>query len=95
MPSRTGGSIDVEKPEYGIFAAWTGSQLMIAISVLVGGLPMALPALAWFAIPIVTLSARFSYRGDRPRCLITLGLMFGVAFASEASHDHRQPAACS
>lgn len=74
----------VDKPEYGIFAAWTGSQLMIAISVLLAGFE-GLPALAWFAIPIVTLSARFSYRGIILGVLITLGLMCGVAFASEAS----------
>ena len=74
----------VSKPEYGIFAAWTGSQLMIAVSVLVGGLD-AVPALAWFAIPIVTLSARFSYRGIILGVGITLALMCGVAFAGEPS----------
>ena len=73
-----------EKPEYGIFAAWTCSQIMIAASVVAGGLP-ALPALAWFAIPIVTLSARFSYRGIALGVGITLALMLGVAFATEPS----------
>ena len=74
----------VEKPEYGIFAAWTCSQIMIGVSVLVGGFD-ALPALAWFAIPIVTLSARFSYRGIILGVAITLVLMLGVAFGTEAS----------
>lgn len=75
---------NVEKPEYGIFAAWTGSQLMIAISVIAGGL-VGLPSLAWFAIPIVTLSARFSYRGIILGVAITLALQIGVAFATEAA----------
>ncbi len=74
----------VAKPEYGIFAAWTGSQIVIAISILLAGVD-GLPALAWFAIPIVTLSARFSYRGVILGVVITLGLMCGVAFASEPS----------
>ena len=74
----------VGKPEYGIFAAWTCSQVMIAASVVAGGIS-ALPALAWLAIPIVTLSARFSYRGIVLGVTITLILMFGVAFAAETS----------
>jgi diguanylate cyclase (GGDEF)-like protein len=59
-----------EKPEYLIFAAWAGSELTIAAAVaLTGGASEA--TIAWLAIPVVTLSARFSLRG----------VMVGVAFA--------------
>jgi diguanylate cyclase (GGDEF)-like protein len=63
--ARTDGSAT---PEYWLFAGWAGSELLIATSVaLTGGATS--PALAWFAIPVVTLSARFSVRG----------VVFGVA----------------
>ncbi len=52
----------VTHPEYLLFAAWAGSQLMIALAVVLTGGPHS-PAMAWFAIPIVTLSARFPTRG--------------------------------
>ena len=48
--------------EYLLFAAWTGSQLMITAAAVLTGGPHS-PAMAWFAIPIVTLSARFPTRG--------------------------------
>jgi diguanylate cyclase (GGDEF)-like protein len=72
------------KPEYGIFAAWTGSQVVIAISFLLAHVNN-FPTLAWFAIPVVTLSARFSSRGIVLGVAITLGLMFGVALSADAS----------
>ena len=57
---------------------------MIAACVVAGGVS-ALPALAWLAIPIVTLSARFSYRGIVLGVDISLTLMFGVASAAETT----------
>jgi diguanylate cyclase (GGDEF)-like protein len=62
---RTEGS---EHPEYYLFAGWAASEVMIAASVALTGGP-ASPALAWFAIPVVTLSGRFSVRG------VTLGVV--------------------
>lgn len=72
----------VARPEYWIFAAWTGSQTAIAISVLLAGGPTS-PAMAWFAIPVVTLSTRFSLRGVVTGVAITLGLMLAVAYGSD------------
>ena len=48
----------VRRPEYLLFTAWAGSQLMITAAAVLTGGPHS-PAMAWFAIPIVTLSARF------------------------------------
>lgn len=74
----------LDKPEYWIFAAWTGSQLTIAVSVVLAG-DIGFPSLAWFAIPIVTLSARFSTRGVIIGVAITLGLLLAVAFTTQAA----------
>src|ERR1700754_4938984 len=43
-------------PERAVYAAWSASQLIIAISVaLTGGAPQ--PTMAWFAISLITLGA--------------------------------------
>jgi diguanylate cyclase (GGDEF)-like protein len=65
-----------EKPEYLIFAAWAGSELTIAAAVAIsGGAETA--AIAWLAIPVVTLSARFSLRG----VILGLSLAFALLLA--------------
>ena len=74
----------VARPEYWILAAWIGSQAMIALSILIAG-GVASAAMAWFAIPVVTLSARFSDRGVVLGVAITLAIMLAVAFGAEAA----------
>ena len=73
----------LDHPENAIFAAWVGSQVVIAISVAMTGGPNV-PTISWFAIPIVTLASRFSARGVALGVAITLGLMFAVAFGVDA-----------
>jgi diguanylate cyclase (GGDEF)-like protein len=73
----------VSHPEYLLFAAWTASQLMIVMSVALTGGPKS-PAMAWFAIPIVTLSARFPTRGVILGLAVTMALMIAVAFGVDA-----------
>jgi diguanylate cyclase (GGDEF)-like protein len=73
----------VSHPEYLLFAAWTASQLMIAGSVAVTGGPNS-PAMAWFAIPIVTLSARFPARGVVLGLGVTVAMMVAVSFGVDA-----------
>jgi diguanylate cyclase (GGDEF)-like protein len=73
----------VSHPEYLLFAAWTCSQLMIAMSVALTGGPRS-SAMAWFAIPIVTLSARFPVRGVLLGLAVTVALMVAVAFGVDA-----------
>lgn len=72
-----------EHPEYGVFAAWAASEVIIAIAVALAGGP-TIPTMSWFAIPIVTLSARFSHRGVVAGVALTLVLMFAVAFGVDA-----------
>jgi diguanylate cyclase (GGDEF)-like protein len=73
----------VSHPEYLLFAAWTASQLMIAGSVALTGGPRS-SAMAWFAIPIVTLSARFPARGVILGLGVTVAMMVAVAFGVDA-----------
>jgi diguanylate cyclase (GGDEF)-like protein len=51
-----------QRPEYVMFAAWTGAELVIAACIVVSGGADS-PAVAWLAIPVVTLASRFSTRG--------------------------------
>lgn len=71
------------RPEYWMFAAWAGAEAIIALSVALTG-PSAVSMLAMLAIPIVTLSARFSSRGILIGVATALGLMIAVAFATNA-----------
>ncbi len=70
-----------EHPEYWIFAAWVGSQVMIAVSVLIAW-DVNVPVLSWFAIPVITLGARFSLRGIKLGVAITVLLMLIVGAAN-------------
>jgi diguanylate cyclase (GGDEF)-like protein len=72
-----------EHPEYAIFAAWAASEVIIAASVAVAGGPVS-ATMSWFAIPIVTLSARFSGRVIGIGVLWTLALMIAVALGVDS-----------
>ena len=80
----------VRRPEYLLFAAWAGSQLMITMAVVLTGGPHS-PAMAWFAIPIVTLSARFPTRGVILGLAVTVAMMIGIGFATGASEIVAHP----
>jgi diguanylate cyclase (GGDEF)-like protein len=74
----------VKRPEYLIFAAWAGSELTIAAAVaLTGGAQTA--TIAWLAIPVVTLSARFSLRGVLAGVSLAFVLLLAVAFGVQGS----------
>jgi diguanylate cyclase (GGDEF)-like protein len=70
-------------PETWIFAAWVISQLMIAGSVALTGGPES-PSTAWLAIPVVTLSARFTGRGVATGVTLTVLLLLGVTLGVDA-----------
>lgn len=63
-----------EHPEYVLFAGWAASEVLIAVCVIVTGGAES-PALAWLAIPVVTLSARFSTRGVVAGVVVTEALL--------------------
>ena len=71
------------RPEYWVFAAWAMSVVIIAVSVAITGGP-TVPMMAWLALPIVTLSARFSVRGIMLGVALTIGTLLVVAFAVDA-----------
>jgi diguanylate cyclase (GGDEF)-like protein len=70
-------------PEYWIFGAWVGAQTMIAAAVLLTDAPEAIVAI-WFALPVVTLSTRFSGRGIVAGVAITLVLLCASLLGTEA-----------
>lgn len=69
----------VARPELVMFTAWVGSELTIAGAVALAGRP-GLPALSCLAIPVITLSARFSTRGVIAGVVIAVALVSAVAF---------------
>src|ERR1700722_738748 len=69
--------------EYLLLAARTLSQVMIVTSVALTGGPKS-PAMSWFAIPIVTLSARFPVRGVIAGVAVTVAMLLAVAFGVNA-----------
>ncbi len=72
----------VERPEYLLFGAWVLSELAIAGSVALTG-DVEGPMLGWLAIPVVTLSARFSARGVALGVGVALALAFAVAWGTD------------
>jgi len=72
------------RPEYLMFAAWVGSGATIAVAVALSG-DQGLPALSWLAIPVLTLSLRFSMRGIVAGVIISLAFALAVAFAVDAN----------
>jgi diguanylate cyclase (GGDEF)-like protein len=80
----------VARPEYALFAAWAASEVAIAVAVALSGGPRN-PTMAWFAIPVVTLSSRFSLRGVVAGVSFTLALLFSVALATAAGPVAHNP----
>jgi diguanylate cyclase (GGDEF)-like protein len=68
-----------ERPEYVMFAAWTGAELVIAACIVLDGGPDS-QAVAWLAIPVVTLASRFSARGVILGVAIAFLLLVAVTF---------------
>jgi diguanylate cyclase (GGDEF)-like protein len=71
------------RPEYMMFASWVGSGCVIAGAVALNGGP-TVPTLSWLAIPVITLSSRFSMRGVTAGVVINIALVFAVAFGVNA-----------
>lgn len=79
-----------ERPELVMFAAWIGSEMTIAGAVsLEGGARVS--ALSWLAIPVITLSSRFSMRGVVAGVLIAGALVLAVAFGVHPHDALRNP----
>jgi diguanylate cyclase (GGDEF)-like protein len=81
----------MDRPEYALFAAWVGSEVMIAASLALTGGPTA-PMMCWLAIPMVTLVARFSDRGIALGLAATVTLLLGVSFGVDTAAVVADPA---
>jgi len=73
----------VRRPEYVMFAAWLLSEFAIAGAVSLEGGPRV-AALSWIAIPVITLSSRFSMRGVVAGVLVAGSLVLAVGFSVDA-----------
>jgi diguanylate cyclase (GGDEF)-like protein len=81
----------VARPELVMFAAWIGSELAIAGAIsLEGGARVA--ALSWLAIPVITLSSRFSLRGIIAGVTIAGALVLIVGLGIDTSLVVHSPA---
>jgi diguanylate cyclase (GGDEF)-like protein len=69
----------VKRPELLMFAAWVGSEVTIAGALALDGGPRV-ASLSWLAIPVITLSSRFSLRGVVAGVTIASALVVAVAF---------------
>jgi diguanylate cyclase (GGDEF)-like protein len=72
------------RPEYLMFAAWVLSCVIIAGAVALNG-GARVPTLSWLAIPVITLSSRFSMRGVVAGVVITIALALAVSFGVDAN----------
>ncbi len=72
----------VARPELVMFTAWIGSELTIAGAVVLGG-GARVVALSWIAIPVITLSSRFSTRGVVAGVIIASALVVAVGIGVE------------
>ena len=70
-------------PEFWMMAAWAGAEVTIAASLLVTG-DAAPTMLSLLAIPVVTLSARFSERGVWVGVAFAAALVVAVGLAADA-----------
>jgi diguanylate cyclase (GGDEF)-like protein len=80
----------LDRPELTMFAAWIGSELTIASAVALEG-GQRITALPWLAIPVITLSARFSMRGVVAGVVIAISLVLAVAFGVDAHSVIQHP----
>jgi diguanylate cyclase (GGDEF)-like protein len=80
------------RPEYRIAWAWVMSEIAIAASVALTGGPRS-AAIGWFAVPVVTLSARFTTRGVVAGLAIVTGLMLAVTIGVDPSAARHDPQA--
>jgi len=79
------------QPELTIASAWLLSELAIAGSIALTGGPKS-PALAWLAIPLVTLPARFNSRAVAVGVGVVSGLLLLTTFGVDTPYilDHPQ-----
>jgi diguanylate cyclase (GGDEF)-like protein len=73
-----------DRPEYVMFFAWALSEVTIASAVALSGGPRE-ATLSWIAIPVITLSARFSLRGVIVGVGIAISLVVAVAFGTDTA----------
>ncbi|MBI5106988.1 MAG: GGDEF domain-containing protein [Solirubrobacterales bacterium] len=70
------------RPEYLYFAAWSSTQVAIALGAYLSG-GAASPVLVWMAVPVATLASRFTTRGLLLGVGVTLTLLIAVTLGAD------------
>jgi diguanylate cyclase (GGDEF)-like protein len=74
----------VSRPEVPFLIAWVGTLVGITGGALIIGGPTA-PCVLWYAVAVSSLPGRFTTRGIVAGVALTLAMLVGMAFASDAS----------
>ena len=86
------GRAQSPRPQFRLAAAWLFSELAIAASIALTGGPRS-PAVTWLAIPMVTVSARFSERAVIAALGYVVSLMLVVTVGIDPGYVAAHPAA--
>jgi diguanylate cyclase (GGDEF)-like protein len=70
-----------DRPEYILFGAFVGSEVVIVATIVIAQEPLLLP---WLVLPVVTLPARFSLHGLAAGVGVAFGCMVAAALLSDA-----------
>jgi diguanylate cyclase (GGDEF)-like protein len=70
-----------ERPEYILFGAFVGSELVIVATIIIAQEPLLLP---WLVLPVITLPARFSQHGLIAGVGVAFGCMVAAGLLSDA-----------
>lgn len=84
------GIENAARPEYRMFAVWLLSEVAIAASVALTGGPHS-PGIAWLALPVVTLGARFSLRGVAVGVALTIVLLLASTLGVHPGYTWNHP----
>ncbi len=75
-------SARTDRPEYPLFAAFVGSELVITATIVISQEPVLIP---WLVLPVITLPARFSLHGLAAGVAVSLVCMVASALLVDAS----------
>jgi diguanylate cyclase (GGDEF)-like protein len=75
-------SARTDRPEYPLFAAFVGSELVITATIVIAQEPVLLP---WLVLPVITLPARFSLHGLAAGVVVAFVCMVAAALLCDAA----------
>jgi diguanylate cyclase (GGDEF)-like protein len=77
-----------DRPEYVLFSAFVGSELVIVGTIVLAQEPLLLP---WLVLPVITLPARFSLHGLAAGIVVAFVCMVAAALLTDAGGVYDYP----